>query len=344
MNRRSLPALVCASACAFAFLLPLNANAADSALALLQAGVRAPLTTSYTAQVERIHFGARGSRQTLVRIEHLAPNATRRTYLAPEAFYGNTIVQRGNRRYECDRHHHRFVIRVEHDPDDLSTAQNFALLARNYRAEYGQDEMIAGYPVISLSLINRHTGEKTMSIWLERNTHLILSKVVFHRDGAVASEMRFEKLRYTNKLPANTFSTSAPSGYIVVTNNVANRSQSAGSGETDTNKPPTPIDPHFLPEGFALIQTTYPTLQGVPFLHLLYSDGIRSLSIFENQHNTPAGVNGFHAQSVKIGERDAQLVADGANNLLTWQGAHSSFTLVGDLSKPELLKIANSLR
>jgi hypothetical protein len=309
---------------------------------LLAEAVHAPRHLSYIARVEHVRFDSHATRSVLVRIEHLAPNLTCRSYLAPRRLLGNSTVQVDQRLYEFDIHHRRLIQSLRRDPDDLETGQNFMLLSRNYRAVRGGDSTIAGVRAESISLLNRRSGKKVLTIWFDGHTHLIIGKDAFDSDGATASHMQFETIRYTSNISPSIFSTHPPPRFSVVTHD--QRRLRRTLRETIAKAPFKAVESSVLPDGFALIDASLQEIHGIPMLHLLYSDGIRTLSVFENTKDSAVRFHGYVARSLNLDGHAAKEMSDGADSLLTWHGNDEiTFTLVGDLTDRELLTISKML-
>lgn len=327
----------------FAGAAPLQAEGEHRVDRVLAEAVHAPRHLSFIARVEHVRFDSHATRSVLVRVEHMAPNLTRRTYLAPRRLFGNSTVQVDQRLYEFDIHHRRLIRSLRRDPDDLETVQNFMLLSRNYRAVWGGEATIAGVRAESISLLNRRSGKKRLTIWCDKHTHLIVERETFDSEGSIESNMQFETLRYTNRMPPTLFSTDPPLGWVVVAND---RPQAPRRSlrETIAEAGFKAIEPSVLPDGFSLIAASLPEIRGVPMLHLLYSDGIRTLSVFENTKDSAVGFHGYVARSVNVDGHAAKAMTDGADALLTWRGNDEiTFTLVGDLTDHELLTISHML-
>jgi len=179
-------------------------------------------------------------------------------------------------------------------------------------------------------------------VWLDRQTHLVLKREEYHANGAVASQMRFEELRYTNKLPSGIFATEAPAGYKQVKgHDYAMPTADIDKAVRDAGF--TPFTPKDLPQGFALASASETTVDGVRTLHLVYSDGLRTLSLFENATGAAADFGSLHPHTVVFEGHEAQYVEDGPTTLLTWNEHGLHFALVGDLLRTELVDIAKSV-
>ncbi|MGH7659665.1 MAG: sigma-E factor regulatory protein RseB domain-containing protein [Vulcanimicrobiaceae bacterium] len=309
---------------------------------LLRAAMNAEKTVSYVAQVQTIRFGANGSDATIVKEEHLAPDQTHKVYLAPESLYGDSVIVRSDDTMTYDAKRLR-VVASHGQPYGESVANgNLGLLLANYRPVLSGTKIVAGRATIPCALINRFTGELVMRLWIDADTRLILQRETYHANGTVGSRVQFEDIRYTAAIPPAVFATPLPRGYTLVQND------EPGAASTDVSRVLAqagfnPAGPHYLPEGFTLMSADVATLKGIKTLHLLYSDGIRSLSLFESASNAPPDYGRLQPLATKIGNRDATYVNQGTTTLLSWKEKGLVFALVGDLDVKDLKAIAGSV-
>jgi len=311
---------------------------------LLRDSIEAPTTISYVGQFETVRFSANHATATIVKVEHRAPALTRRWYVAPEAFYGDYTIARGGSTYEFDTKSSQVV--VSHNPaldNQLSAAGNFDRVLQNYRVLYdGTGSTVADRSTFSVVLINKFTGERAVRVWIDRETKLVLKKEEYHANGSIASQTRFEDIRYTSSLPDALFSTDVPAGYArVAGQNVALPSSDVERVIRDAGF--SPIEPKNLPQGFSVAGGDVANVNGVRTLHLLYSDGLRSISLFENATGAAADFGSLRPKTISFEGHDAQYVEDGPTTLLTWKEHHLNFALVGDLMRNELVEIAKSV-
>jgi len=312
-------------------------------VALLRASIAAPNSVSYVGQFQTVRFSSNRATATIVKVEHRAPGSTRRWYVAPEALYGDYIITRGSATYRFDTKTSK--VTISHNPQldsQLSPSGNFERVMQNYRAILDGSQTIADRPTVSVELLNKYTGERAVRVWIDRETHLVLKKEDYHANGSVASQTRFDELRYTKTIPRDIFSTDTPAGYArIVEPDVA--TMEADIEHVVDEAGFKPYEPHSLPQGFSEVSGDASTVNGVRTLHLLYSDGLRSISLFENARGAAADFGSLRPKTTSFEGHDAQYVEDGPTTLLTWKEHNLYFALVGDLMRNELVEIAKSV-
>ena len=320
----------------------LGASPAPDPNQLLRQAAAAYSTYSYSGQVQNTDFGTRRADSVLFRIEHRAPDMTRRWYLAPESFYGNSIIAHGDTSYDVDPHAHQIVFTRDDALDDqVAEDDNFGLLLHNYTAVMGPEENVAGRPTLTILLINKYDGQTVMRISLDAETKLVLQKERYSASGSVSHQMRFEQITYVKTFPQGLFKVPS-AGYHVVqgtvhgipSNDLQAVVRTAGFQARG---------PQYLPDGFLPIAGDVSEIKGVRTLHLLYSDGLRTVSLFENARGAAVNMSSYVVHSTKVQSHDAQYVQDGPTTLLSWGEENLHFALVGELSRDELTRIASSV-
>ncbi len=331
-------ALVALTVFALAGIAPAHA---DDASRLLRLAIGAPRAVSFVGEVQTLEIGESQTQASVYRIEHRAPDLTRRWYLAPQSLYGDSILTHGENRYSIDVQRNRVIVDENDAIDDqVAMDDNFGLLSTNYRADSAPDETVAGQKCNVVMLVNKHTGQTVMRIWMDAKTHLVLQKERYAANGALTSQTRFSNLRYTTSIPSQVFQ--VPSGMTTIkgsrhaqpSSNIKAAVKTAGFNAQS---------PRYLPEGFLPVTGDVTDVNGVRTLHLLYSDGIRTISLFENARDVAVDLSHYTAKKIRVENHDAQYVEQGPITLLSWSEAGLHFALVGELSRSELVKIAASV-
>ncbi|HEX3368088.1 MAG TPA: hypothetical protein VHS56_00805 [Candidatus Cybelea sp.] len=337
------------SAVALAFaigsLAPASAGTAQTPaaapFALLSDVLLAPSKISYTGIVESVRIGSHGSVASVYRIEHRAPDMTRKLYSAPAELFGDSEITKGNLEFSIDAKHRRIVETKNAATleDRRSIGDNEALIRANYRPVRVGTESFGGRPVVDALLVNKYTHRTTMFARIDRETKIVLDRQEFGPHGALVSEIRLERVRY-GAVPAADFS--LPKGYAVV----------GGPKLQEVSSNPDRLihdagfaarKPGGLPEGFAPLSGDLVDMHGARTVQLLYSDGLRTVSLFESATAVAPNMAPFHPQSVTLGGRTGQYGEDGSMDLLAWSDGKLYYTLVGELGMTELANIAGTI-
>jgi len=318
-----------------------NAGPQEPADALVYDAMAAPATVSYTGVVQTVRIGDDGSEASVYRIEHRAPNQTVRKYSSPPALSGDYVVTRGVETYSVDVIRRR-VVKARNDAvnDQIAVDNNYLLLRQNYRALRRSEESLDGRNVVDVALVNNYTHKTTVLVRIDSITKVVLDKQQFSADGSLLSETRFEQVSYNATPPATDFA--VPQAYPVAAGSDFNAS-SDDPHATASAAGFAVREPKFLPEGFSPVQARVEPLHGVRTLHVLYSDGLRTVSLFENNAGAAVDLTRLHPQTATVAGRDADYAQSGPTMLLAWRDAGLHYALVGELNLDELEKIAASI-
>jgi negative regulator of sigma E activity len=338
MRRTSLVALALAAATlGFAGAR----STGDPSYALLVAAMSAPSTVSYTGVVQAVRIGERSAEAAVYRVEHRAPSFTLRRYDAPAALLGESVISKGDLLYSIDPKHRR-IVESRTDPGDDATeiAADYTLLHANYRAIEQGTETFDGRRAVDLALINKYSERRIMLLRIDTASKIVLDKQEFAPNGAVVSELRFEQIRYAAPMPPADFD--LPKAYAVA--------QDPAFGEPPES-PKRALgsagfaarEPRSLPDGFVPVEGALVEPQGVRTVHLLYSDGVRTVSLFESVEASTLDAAQLQQRSIRIGDRSAEYTEDAGMALLAWSDGTLHYTLVAERGLVDLQRIAGSL-
>lgn len=309
---------------------------------LVIAAVAAPKHVSFVGQISTIRSGAVQALAVVETIQHRAPDQTRRTFLAPQSLYGQYVISRGADSWDVDESRKRVVVTENKAAvDPVEVVDDIALVDTNYRALRTASDNVADRRTDVVDLVNKYTGERAMRLWIDSETHIVLAKEAYHSDGSLAWRTRYDAIRYTDAIPAELFAQSVPADFARV------RGRSYGQ-PTDFAQAAAaagfkPITPKYLPEGFALFGADVSTVRGVRSLHLIYSDGIRPVSLFENPTDRAIDFGTMKTHTTSFDGHQASYVHDGPTMLLAWREHGLAFALVGDLELHDMVSIAISV-
>lgn len=319
-----------------------SATASDEpADGLVFDAMTAPQSVSYVGVVQVVSIGNQGSQACVYRIEHRAPDLTQRTYLSPPRLRGDVIVTRRRQSSFVDVRHHRVLDSRNAAADDqIARDDNYLLMRANYRAVKQGAGTFAGRQVRNVALVNKYTSRVTMLLGIDEQTKLVLDKQQYGSDGSLVEEVRFEEVRYTANIPDADFSVPhdatviAGPSYDVPSKDVAGLVRTVGFAARV---------PAFLPDGFSAVDGHVITVKRVAALHLLFSDGIQTISLFESAGDAVVDMQPLHPRPVSVAGRDALYAEEGPTALLAWDDGAVHYALLGDLRLEELERIASSL-
>lgn len=324
-----------------ALLTGATATPSPSAADLLRDAMTAPTRISYVGEVQVLRIGSRRSVATIYRVEHRAPDMTRRWYLAPQDLYGDSIITRGSTTYSVDVKREQVVVSQGEDADqEIAARGNLAILLANYDVVFAPDETLDGRSTRVVLLNNKYTGQTMLRLHIDRATHLVLERQEYSSDGSPIAQTRIEEIRYTNAIPAALFQIPAGLHPIV---GAARGAESTDVARVISSAGFSALVPKYLPEGFSPIAGDVVAIKGVPTLHLIYSDGIRTVSLFQNEKDAAVDLSHYHAIATTVADHPARYVEEGPTTLLAWADGNRHFALVGDLNLAELEKIGASV-
>jgi outer membrane lipoprotein-sorting protein len=342
MKRSSAAAIALIGASlALASAHPAPSPQSGSPEALLFAAASAPATVSYTGTVQVMRMGSTSAEASVYRIEHRAPDLTRRVYTSPSSLAGDSVVFNGDVSFAVDTRRHRIVeTRNGATEDSIARNLDLALLRRNYRVAPKGTETFDGRRAVDLMLVNKRSGQPAMFLRIDRASKIVLDKQQFGPDGSLVSEVRFTDIRFGVAIPPAHFA--LPTQYALV------RGPIFGERTEDLNRVARNAgfaarEPRSLPGGFSPVGGNLVELRGVVTVHVLYSDGIRTVSLFESATASTLDTTRLQPQALSVAGRDAEYAEDGTTALLEWSDGYLYYTLVGELGRAELQQIATAI-
>lgn len=346
------PATAVAVAIAF-MLLPAAARAAVAVSSaspaptpagedLLRQAIGADDRVSYTGTITTLVYGPHGADATVVRVDHAAPNKWRMWYVAPADAYGRLIVSNESTTYQYEP-----KVSTVYSDDFARSAPALTLdldaakVLKNYSVDIGPSSDIAGRKTVSVSLVSRYSGTLVQRVWLDDATRLVLQREIYHSDGTIETKTSFDNIRIVKDLPKELFDLTVPSGMHVEAGKTFGKTAkdlpSAQSGVDFTI-----VSPKYVPRGFSFENASLGSHDGIQTVQLLYTDGLRDFSVFENSTQRLPQL-----QSPKnISVDDATGITDeiAGETLLSWNSNGLNITLVGDMPARQLARIGASVK
>jgi outer membrane lipoprotein-sorting protein len=259
------------------------------------------------------------------------PHMRRIHYLTPP-LDGVTIWKDRGERYYFDPKKRQLEIFDKSQHHHGGATGDEALVLRNYEPQLEGIEMVAGRTAYRIALAPRHAGDAWMRIWVDRVTNARLGDEDYDGENRLLRATRFTQIsfdsvnpdqfrppQYVMKLASRTYSDEAQS------KSVAQVSQAVGF----------PIKlPRYVPEGYIFDGAyTYPCQCGCekPAAQVCWTNGLKTISMFQCGHPCGRGA----ACSFTASRRSTSFGISVGNE---------SFLFVGETSRPELEKMARSLK
>ena len=251
------------------------------------------------------------------KVYHRRPDKTRTEYVAPPCVAGTIILNVGRQRWQYSSKTQRWVRCFHQDEED-----HLALARRNYRSEPAGEGIVAGRPASVFILVPTTPGNPGKTIWVDKKCDLVVRSEWHNSAGEVISWSRFTEIEFDPpNMPDELFQPPRLPAQTV---------------ETQLDRPCFKvIIPGYVPKGYVLSGTTVLQVGRERAVHLKYTNGINTISLFERVElkmpDTPPD-----AVKHPTGYPSPQVV--------NWRQNGVVFTLMGDVSHSELRKIADSAR
>ncbi|HEY7980531.1 MAG TPA: sigma-E factor regulatory protein RseB domain-containing protein [Candidatus Eremiobacteraceae bacterium] len=339
---RPLFALVCALLTVIVAHNP--AGASPEGNTLLQRAVVADDATSYTGTLTSVVYTSDRAESTVVNIDHLAPSQWRIWYVAPADAYGRLIVSNETVTYQYEPSANKvYANNWSASALALGDALDTERVEKNYAAQVGAETSVAGRSAHILTMTSKHSGTLVERLWIDDQTNLILRREIYHADGTIASKMSFDNVRTVKTLPKELFNLSIPARMTLVPG-ATYATKAASDVEATSALTFTVVRPKFLPEGFALAHESLGTHDAVQTLQIVYDDGLRDFSLFENATGRIPKFDNGAPHPIAVGDQDGFYSEAGNETIVSWNAGGLNLTLVGDLPAKELSAIGASLK
>ena len=320
------------------------ASASLEGNALLQRAVVADDATSYTGTLTSVVYTSDRAESTVVNVDHLAPSQWRIWYVAPADAYGRLIISNETVTYQYEPSANKvYSNNWSTSSLELGDALDTARVEKNYAVQIGAGTSVAGHAAHILTMTSKHSGTLVERLWIDDQTDLILRRETYHADGTIASKASFDNVRAVKTLPKALFDLSIPAGMTLVPG--ATYGQKAASDVAASAALTfTVVRPKYLPEGFSLAHESVGVHDDVQTLQLVYNDGLRDFSLFENATGRMPKFENGAPHAIAVGDEDGSFAEVGGETILSWDSGGLNLTLVGDLSAKELSAIGASLK
>ena len=176
--------------------------------------------------------------------------------------------------------------------------ENLDKLEAFYQISRLEDDRIADHPAAVLDVKPNDEHRYGYRYWLDTETGVLLKCDLLNEQGKVIEQMMFTELEYLPAAPESAFAAINHDGYD---------RKRLDKGRTAVQN--TAWQVKSLPSGFMLTQSSIRDRGGIESLHLVYSDGLASVSVFieqgEDSHHQMDGAStmgALNAYGSQIGD------------------------------------------
>lgn len=246
-----------------------------------------------------------------LKVIHLKPDKTRTQYFAPTLLAGVIVIQDG---IDSWKYHPKEDV---WEPIHVVCVQPVDLIRQealeNYDVRVVGTEQVAGRQAYVVQALPRNPGEHARRIWIDREHYLVIGTQVENVYGSVVNSSRYTNVDFNpGDISPSLFKVS---GRL---RQVQQRTCPVGFKV---------LKPSYLPSGYRLVGVSCLTVNGCSSAHLQFSNGVNIISLFQHRAD----------RVIPPSRVDSKVT-----NVMTWARNGIQFTLMGDVARAQLQKIANS--
>lgn len=313
-----------------------NVNASDiklSAEKILKAANKAERQGKFVGilQVEKFDKGLRNSSSIKV---YQKNSKIKMEYLSPES-RGMVMIDDGVNLCKLDLQSKRACISFIPSPKN-----QVERILKNYQIAQEKSEEILNRECYVLNLKPKHKFGINKKIWVDKINWSTLRAEEYDSTGNLVVTSFYTQIDFKSDIDDRIFSMPEDCQKFITQDQIGNRSDK----ETIKLLGFQPIQPKYLPSGYELNGRYYEMcLVGKPVVHLRYSDGLSSFSIFEHSEK------GHQVKSRKISAQDLPpveclLPKDYLNRAQLHYKGGLIFVMMGNLPEEEAKKIWESIK
>jgi len=316
-------------------------TSSPTAAELLRQATRADDHISYTGTTTSVIYNDHGADSTVVRVDHAAPSKWRMWYVAPADAYGRLIVSDEATTYQYEPKTATVYSEPWTQTPALTLDLDTAKVLKNYILDIGPSAAVAGRKAITITLVSKYNGVLAQRVWIDAQTRIVLERETYDSDGTISSKTSFDSIRFVSELPKDLFDLSVPAGMHVEPGTTY--AKPVESIDAIRSGVPFPIiSPQYVPQGFTFDQASLGTRNGIQTVQLLYTDGLRDFSLFENATDRLPDL--VSPRQFDVDDTTGITDEIAGETLLSWNANGLNITLVGDMPAKLLARIGASLR
>ena len=244
-------------------------------------------------------------------IIHMKPDMTRTRYSSPRALAGVSVIQSGLNVWKYEPRERTWI--QVHSAASVPIDMNLEGVFANYDIWEAGSDQVAGRDAYVICARPKRGREAWYRIWIDKVSYLKLRTQIERPSGAVISSCWFTSIETNPK-------DLSPADFAIAGKAIG--VPEAGKVDFRVKRP------RYLPKGYKRVGLTKARVSGHLCVHLQFSNGVNTISLFERRAD----------------DSPAPRVPEKLTTVITWAKDRMLFTLIGDLPRAELKKIADSTR
>ena len=328
-----------------------QASAAISAAALYRLSLLADDRYSYTGRRFITTWREDGVvLASAMLFRHMTPALDSTTYTAPSSARGRVILEHRRSRQLWTYIPQRNVIVHSVQPQTPAKATQPATLAalmKNYALTVDPAAVsIAGRKAYAVTVRSKRPNKPFNRLWIDPYTGIVLRREIYHSDSTLSSVTYFSDIRLAPSLSTAEFS---PWQWSARRPRLVEAHSSGDLAETGTDLGHLPsgyagraLTPKAL-DGYFLQSSTVLHGKSQTALHLLYTDGLNQVSVYESLTPRLLDDKDGKPQTIKINALQSARVQHAYSyTVLTWDANGVQYTAMADLNLATLTHFASA--
>jgi anti-sigma factor RsiW len=261
-------------------------------------------------------------------------------YVLPPEAKGRVVYSDGQTQWQYEPSRNLLATTTLIPESEQNERDTEDLVALNYKIVLVSDaETTVGRPTYLLELLPRQEGKSSQRRWIDRQTYKTLRIETHYPDGILARMVAYTALTLPAKVIAADFAQPQTGGLRRVTSPTTSSVLPVGNETPSVRSLGLRADGAL---GFRLTRIASSPVDHAPTAHLLYSDGIESVSVFVQNGGTPvpASSPGWHKRTIL--NRSAYEYLDGHLDWIVWTQEGYRYTAVSHLGPQALQQFVAS--
>ncbi len=275
-----------------------------------------------------------------VKVSQLIPNLGKKETISSSGESTEVVLKDGKYQWRYIPAHHLVIKRTQENPDEdkQKTNKNIQLVQKNYYVKVGGKQRLVNRSVFIVTLQPRIANRPRHWIWVDKDSGLPLKTEIYSPEGQLALVSTYSKIDFAPNLSGEDFKLRIPPKAAVrEVEEKANLELPAAErlfGEKV-------LLPTYLPSGFVLRDITVSFIGGNRRLQLLYSDGLSSLSVFQEVGRRIKRKGAFFQKGSRITR--PLFYSHGLTKIIGFPSGNRQIMLVGDILEEEISKVGQSI-